>query len=201
MKETVLKSRSLSDTMKLGRAIGRLAGPGDVIALYGELGAGKTHLTKGIAAGAGYRESRNVTSPSFILVNEYRGRVPIYHVDAYRLKGRCDASSPDPGSCDLGWDEFFHSDAICIVEWADRVTDLLPAERLDVLMEHESPTRRRITLTPHGARYEGLIKKLRGREGKRQKRNAKRYSAKQRFAAKHERKASGKSRSGKTARN
>lgn len=159
-------------TLKLGRAIGRLARPGDVIALYGELGAGKTQLVKGIAAGAGYRDSRNVTSPSFILVNEYRGHpsrasgpkgLTIYHVDAYRLKGLCTASPPDPVSQlrdELGWDELFHSDGLCVVEWADRVADLLPTERLDIRMEHESPTRRKITLIPHGARYEKLVHSL-----------------------------------------
>lgn len=166
-------------TLRLGRAIGRLARAGDVIALYGELGAGKTVLTKGIAAGAGFRQSRNVTSPSFVLINEYPGRLTIYHVDAYRLKGLCSAASPDP-ACDLGWDELFYGDGICIVEWADRVADILPAERLDIVMEHEASAKkgtinfskrrksrmspfsmRRIRLAPRGARYEALVEALR----------------------------------------
>ncbi len=164
------RAACLADTLKLGRAIGRLARPGDVIALYGELGAGKTHLVKGIAAGAGYREGRNVTSPSFTLVNEYRGRpsrasgpkgLTIYHVDAYRLKN----SAPDFASHDLGWDELFHGDGLCVVEWAERVADLLPAERLDIVMEHESPDKRTITLTPRGARYEKLVKALSSAKG------------------------------------
>lgn len=150
-------------TLRLGRAIGRLARAGDVIALYGELGAGKTQLTKGIAAGAGFRQSRNVTSPSFVLINEYPGRLTIYHVDAYRLKGLCGAASPDPVPQlrdDLGWDELFYGDGICIVEWADRVADILPAERLDIVMEHEAPEKRRIRLAPRGARYEALVEAL-----------------------------------------
>jgi tRNA threonylcarbamoyladenosine biosynthesis protein TsaE len=147
-------SKSTADTRRLGHALGRLARPGDVLALYGELGAGKTQLTKGIAVGAGFRQSRTVTSPSFVLVHEYAGRLPIYHVDAYRLKG-------GRALLDLGGDELLYGEGLCIVEWADHVAGALPQERLDILLEHEAPETRRIQLIPRGKRYEEMVGALR----------------------------------------
>jgi len=139
-------SESPDDTLALGRRLGERAAPGDVIALTGDLGTGKTVLAKGLAVGAGVRHERLVTSPTFVLVHEYAGRLPVFHVDAYRLHGARDLVA-------LGADEWFFGEGLCIVEWADRVREALPAERLDVHLEHLGPTRRRLILTPRGARY------------------------------------------------
>jgi len=148
-------SRSREETMALGRQLGRLLGPGDVVALRGCLGSGKTTFTKGLAEGLGVEEPRWVTSPTFVLVHEYKGRVPIYHVDAYRLKGAADAEA-------LGTDELFYGDGVAVVEWADRILGALPTERLDVLMEITGEEARRITLEPSGKRCEDLVVALRG---------------------------------------
>jgi len=163
-------SRSPDETLRFGRAIGRLARAGDVFALYGQLGSGKTHLVKGIAAGAGFRFEREVTSPSFVLVHEYRGRLPIYHFDAYRLRSGTQLF-------DIGCDEFFYGDGISIVEWADRVQEALPDGRLDIELRHAGESAslarrpcppaggqaswRTMLLTPRGARYEEILRALR----------------------------------------
>jgi len=102
------------ETLALGRRLGRLLGAGDVVALSGPLGSGKTTLTKGLAEGLDVEEPRWVTSPTFVLIHEYPGRVPVYHVDAYRLAGASDAEA-------LGVDELFFGDGVTIVEWADRI--------------------------------------------------------------------------------
>lgn len=111
-------SETVEATIAIGRDIGRKARPGDAIALVGELGAGKTQLVKGIAAGIG--APNDVTSPTFTLIHEYTGgRVPVYHFDFYRIETTEEAAR-------LGLDEYFYSDGICVVEWADRFPALLP---------------------------------------------------------------------------
>lgn len=111
-------------TMKLGETLGRLLKGGEVICLTGDLGAGKTHFAKGVARGMGVAET--VTSPTFTLINEYSsGRLPLYHVDAYRL---CDIGE----AYDIGLEEYLNSDGVTLVEWPERVLELLPADRLDI---------------------------------------------------------------------
>ena len=149
--ETVTKSPD--ETMRLGETLGELTLPGEVFAFYGELGAGKTHLIKGIAKGAGFPHSEDVTSPTFVLVHEYAGRMPIYHIDAYRLGGADELE-------DLGAEEFFFGEGLCLIEWADRAEDCLPAARLDIFMEHAGPESRAIRIIPHGAKYIELTREL-----------------------------------------
>jgi tRNA threonylcarbamoyladenosine biosynthesis protein TsaE len=128
------------DTARLGTAIADAVPPGTTIGLIGTLGAGKTRLVQAIAAALGIAPS-TVTSPTFVLVNEYAGgRMPVYHFDTYRLK---DASE----FLDLGPEEYFHADGITFVEWADRVVEWLPAERLDISLEVTGSTSRQITIT------------------------------------------------------
>jgi tRNA threonylcarbamoyladenosine biosynthesis protein TsaE len=123
-----LKTRSPEETLRLGEVFGSLLPPGALIALTGELGAGKTVFTKGLARGLGIGDEREVTSPSFVLVNEYQGRVPIYHLDLYRL--------PEPAGAEeveeLGWTEFLGGPGVTIVEWAERAAELLPQDRIDL---------------------------------------------------------------------
>jgi tRNA threonylcarbamoyladenosine biosynthesis protein TsaE len=108
------------ETLEWGRALGASAGAGDVIALCGNLGAGKTHATKGIVAGLGSKAE--VTSPTFTLVHEYGGGwLPVFHFDFYRADSEADVLS-------VGWDEFFCEEGVMIVEWADRFPLLLPPE-------------------------------------------------------------------------
>src|SRR3954468_22418685 len=127
----------LAGTSRLGRALADALFPGAVIALIGPLGAGKTHLVKAIAEGLGIANPAVVNSPTFVLIQEYDARLPIYHFDAYRL--------PDPTSFgELGVQEYFAGTGVCLVEWADRVPESLPAERLDVGISIIGETARRL---------------------------------------------------------
>lgn len=125
--------------------------PGDVITLSGDLGAGKTVFTKGLAEGMGISEP--VTSPTFTIIKEYEGRLALYHFDVYRLA--------DPDELDeLGVDEYFYSDGVSVVEWGDKVAPLIPEEHLEIkiirLIDDDS---RRIEVTPHGSSWADRVKR------------------------------------------
>lgn len=113
-----ITTQSPAETMLLGELIGRSLGPGDVVALEGELGAGKTVLTKGIARGLGVQEEPS--SPTFVIMQEYEGRCALYHYDLYRLAGARDLEG-------IGYEDFFYGGGVCVVEWADKAAGLLPA--------------------------------------------------------------------------
>jgi tRNA threonylcarbamoyladenosine biosynthesis protein TsaE len=144
----------LAATETLGRRLGGLLFPGAVVGLVGPLGAGKTHLTRAVSEGLGIADSRVVSSPTFVLIQEYRARLPIYHFDAYRLRG-------EEEFFDLGAHEYLESDGVCLVEWADRVEGALPHEHLRVELSVTGETNRRATLTGLGQRYEDLVRGLR----------------------------------------
>lgn len=112
---------------------------GVVVALIGDLGSGKTRLVQAVAAGLGIARAE-VNSPTFVLINEYPGPTPVYHFDAYRLRD-------DDEFLDLGPDEYFYSDGISMVEWADRVADCLPAERIEIGCTVAGPTSRRYVVS------------------------------------------------------
>ena len=126
MKDTY-QTHSPEETQAIGRQIGETLKVGDVIALIGDLGAGKTCLTQGIARGVGIAAHEIVNSPSYTLINEYAGEIPIYHIDLYRLKHHGEI-------VDLGLEELLEGNGICIIEWADRMSDLLPANHIQVTM-------------------------------------------------------------------
>jgi tRNA threonylcarbamoyladenosine biosynthesis protein TsaE len=139
-------------TFAIGRALGEHLFAGSLVCLVGDLGAGKTLMTQGIAAGLQVPADCHVASPTFVFLNIHNGRLPLYHFDAYR------ALSAD-AFVDLGVDEYLTGDGVCVIEWADKVEDALPAERLEVQLHHLAPNRRRIELfaTPQ---YEPLIASL-----------------------------------------
>jgi tRNA threonylcarbamoyladenosine biosynthesis protein TsaE len=144
----------LAATTALGRRLGGLLFPGAVVALVGPLGAGKTHLVRAVAEGLG-ADGRVVSSPTFVLIQEYDARLPIYHFDAYRLRG--------PGEFfDLGAHEYFAGTGVCLVEWADRVEAALPVEQLRIGIEVTGETSRRLTFEARGERYGGLLQRLSG---------------------------------------
>jgi tRNA threonylcarbamoyladenosine biosynthesis protein TsaE len=143
----------LSATMRVGRRLGQLLFPRAVVGLIGPLGAGKTHLVRAVAEGLEIVDSRAVTSPTFVLIQEYAARLPIYHFDAYRLRSETEFF-------ELGVHEYFEGDGVCLVEWADKVASLLPAECLSITLEVLGETRRRATLAAGGERYERLIREL-----------------------------------------
>lgn len=134
MKETlaVVHTSSADETESLGERIGRTLVPGVVVALIGELGAGKTTLTKGIARGLEVPDL--VHSPTFTLIHEHDGRVPVYHFDLYRL------DTPEELD-DLGYEDYFYGDGVCVVEWAEKIERLLPADRLEIRITGEDDQR------------------------------------------------------------
>lgn len=139
-------SQSTVDTQALGEQLGRLLEAGDIVCLYGELGSGKTVLSKGMAKGLGVSPEHAVRSPSFVLIQRYQGRVPVYHADLYRLDRPTDIT-------DIGLRECLAGDGVAVIEWADKLDASLPSERLDIALAHQTEQTRLITLTPQGARY------------------------------------------------
>jgi tRNA threonylcarbamoyladenosine biosynthesis protein TsaE len=148
-----LDAPDLAATEALGRRLGALLFPGAVVALVGPLGAGKTHLARALAEGLGVADSRVVTSPTFVLIQEYQGRLPVYHFDAYRLRSEAEF-------LDLGALEYFDGDGVCLVEWADRVPGCLPKEHLHIVITPTGPTARRFHFEGWGARYEPVVTAL-----------------------------------------
>ena len=141
------------DTDRLGAALADVLPPGTVVALIGTLGAGKTRLVQAVATALGIPPGA-VTSPTFVLVNEYRqGRLPIFHFDTYRLKD-------DDEFLALGPEEYFDSTGITFIEWADRVADLLPRDRLEITLEPTGDTERRATISQTGLKLERAIEQL-----------------------------------------
>lgn len=147
-------------TTAIGRLIGTVVRPGQVVALYGELGAGKTHFTKGLANGLGV-DPAHVTSPTFTLLHEHKsGRIPLYHFDLYRLSGSEDL-------IELGFPEYPGTDGVIVFEWAERIVPLLCFDHLEVHIVFpngaEGEQRRLIRMIPHGPGSEGLVRAIEGR--------------------------------------
>jgi tRNA threonylcarbamoyladenosine biosynthesis protein TsaE len=130
---SISHTRSAAETIELGRALSSVLRPGDVVAFYGDLGAGKTTMIKGVAAGLGVSDV--VKSPSFVIVTEYAGRLPVYHVDLYRLSENSDFES-------IGLDSYLEGDGVCLIEWAERAEKALPGKAIRVRMTVEGAGRR-----------------------------------------------------------
>ncbi|KAJ48831.1 tRNA threonylcarbamoyladenosine biosynthesis protein TsaE [Clostridium tetanomorphum] len=147
--------QNVSQTVEIGKQIGRLANPGDIICLIGDLGTGKTHLTKGIAEGLNIKD--HITSPTFNIVNEYNdGRLKFYHFDVYRV------NDPDEIAA-IGFDEYIFDDGVSIIEWANYIEELIPDEHMLILIEKiskENTDARKITINYYGERY-NYIKEIR----------------------------------------
>ncbi|HWY85113.1 MAG TPA: tRNA (adenosine(37)-N6)-threonylcarbamoyltransferase complex ATPase subunit type 1 TsaE [Gemmataceae bacterium] len=140
---------SLAETDAFGRRLASVLFPGAVVALVGPLGAGKTHLVRSIAIGLDASPSL-VSSPTFVLIQEYDARLPIYHFDAYRLKTEAEFA-------DLGVHEYFEGNGVCLVEWADKVETCLPRELLTIRIVVTGPESRRLQMTAHGDKYKGML--------------------------------------------
>lgn len=153
MESLRLDSHSPEQTQLLGSYVGELAQKGDVFLLVGELGTGKTCLVQGIAHGLAIKEY--AFSPSFVLLREYHGRLPLYHIDLYRLD-RIEEIA------DLGLEEYFYGKGVCVVEWAEKGPEIVPQESLLISLHYisTSETERSIHLKPRGERYRELTKQL-----------------------------------------
>ncbi len=145
-------SSSADMTRQIGEAVGSLMGAGGYICLYGELGAGKTTFAQGLASGLGVGE-KYITSPSFALVNEYKGRLRFYHIDLYRLSGSADLEA-------IGFAEYPGADGAAAVEWPERAQGLLPDSRLDVHIGYEGEGTRAIMFQACGKVYERLLEEI-----------------------------------------
>jgi tRNA threonylcarbamoyladenosine biosynthesis protein TsaE len=141
-------SHSAAQTHRLGQRLGELLQAGDVLLLEGTLGAGKTVFAQGVAAGLGIEDP--VTSPTFTLIHEYEGRLPLYHADLYRLAGDSDASA-------IGLDEYLWGNGVTLVEWPDRAAGLIPKDHLRVALSPIAETKRAIRFDPAGARYVSVV--------------------------------------------
>ena len=146
MKHTFI-TKSEVETLNLGQTLARLLSLGDVVLLKGDLGAGKTTITKGIALGI----KEKVNSPTFNIMKIYlKGAKPLFHIDAYRLENNSD---------DIGLDEFIGSEGITVIEWPDYIKNLIPNETLEIIIKHKSLTDREVTLSGEG-RYADIVKSI-----------------------------------------
>ena len=150
-----LNIKSSDETFLLGKRLGELLHPGMIICLSGDLGAGKTHFTKGVAEGLEVDDY--VTSPTYTLINEYSGRLPLYHFDVYRLENSEELN-------ELGYQEYFYGNGVTIIEWADIITDAIPKNRLWILIHKTEGDKRRIILDGIGEEYQELMKRLKDYE-------------------------------------
>lgn len=147
-----MRLSNLEATREFGIKLGKLLKSGDIICLNGDLGAGKTTLTKSIGLGLGV--SDYITSPTFTLINEYAGRIPVYHIDVYRLENVHELD-------DLGFDDYFYGKGISIIEWAEKIENTLPKDRTVISIKRgENDNERIIKISGFGNRYNELVKEL-----------------------------------------
>lgn len=142
-------------TKCFGEYLGSLLQKGDVICLNGDLGTGKTTMSKSIGFGMGIEDY--ITSPTFAIINEYYGNLNLYHFDTYRLTSDADVEY-------LGFDEYFYGDGVCIIEWADRIKDALPENYLEINLERIDEEKRKYNLVAVGKRAEELLEELKNNE-------------------------------------
>ena len=151
MSSLEIVSGSAERTRRIGLKIGQATAPGDVVLLVGPLGVGKTCLTQGVARGLGIEDY--AMSPSFVLIREYRGRLPLYHIDFYRLDRLEEVA-------ELGLDDYLYGSGVCVIEWADKALEVLPEEHLLLQMQHVAANKRRLSFSPSGPRYEEMVSQL-----------------------------------------
>lgn len=144
-----IEIHSKRDTEAFGEKLGRLCFEGMCITLNGDLGAGKTTLTKSIGKGMGIEKT--ISSPTFTILKIYHGRLPLYHIDAYRLEGL---------EQDLGFEEMLEGDGVCVVEWGEFIEDILPRERLDIVIHAGNDEERIFEITAIGSRCQNVMEKL-----------------------------------------
>lgn len=150
MNKITVRTRSPEETRELGTKIGTVCRAGDIIALDGDLGAGKTCLIQGLAIGLGVSEESYVRSPTFTILNVHNGRVPLYHFDLYRLSDLDELE-------EIGYREYFHGDGVSAVEWASNVEEAVPPECLRIAIKRIGEDEREIEITATGERYERFV--------------------------------------------
>jgi len=144
-------TKSPEETKNLGKEVSKLAKPGDLFAFYGELGAGKTCFIQGISRGLEVKDY--VTSPSFTIINEYQGKIPIFHFDLFRLNNAEEI-------LELGYEEYFYGEGLTVIEWAEKIGQLLPKEHLKIDIKFKDRYKRAITFIPQGDRFNNFLEEL-----------------------------------------
>ncbi len=147
--EKVIKVNNLEETIALGNRLGLLLQPNMLLTLSGDLGAGKTTFTKGIGQGLGI--TKVINSPTFTIIKQYQGRLNLSHFDAYRLEGQDD---------DLGFEEIFDSDDVCVVEWANFIEDILPVDRLTIEIKKIDENIREFVFKTNSEKYAQVVEAL-----------------------------------------
>ncbi|MGD8192619.1 tRNA (adenosine(37)-N6)-threonylcarbamoyltransferase complex ATPase subunit type 1 TsaE [Brevibacillus ginsengisoli] len=147
--ELLVTLRDTKETQQFAERLARYLQAGDLLTMEGDLGAGKTTFTQGLARGLGVTDI--VNSPTFTIIKEYIGRLPLYHMDVYRVGDDVDS---------LGLDEYFYGDGVCVVEWASLIQEVLPKERLELTLTVDHEQNRVCSLAPKGKRYEALCEEL-----------------------------------------
>ena len=145
-----LELTTIEKTLAFGEFLGKVAEPADIITLEGPLGAGKTALTQAIGRGLGIDPKIYITSPTFSLLQEYQGRLPLYHMDLYRLSSEEDIEN-------LGFSEYFYGDGLTVIEWPERLGTLMPLERLHIQLIITGETSRNAQLTFHGPEWQKKV--------------------------------------------
>ena len=145
----VIQINSIADTKAFGEKLGSLMKPGMCLTLNGDLGAGKTTLTKSIGSALGV--TKTISSPTFTILKIYQGKCPLYHIDAYRLEGLHQ---------DLGFEELLEGDGVCVIEWGEYIEEILPKERLDITIHNGTDENREFEIQAAGTIYEQLLEKL-----------------------------------------
>jgi tRNA threonylcarbamoyladenosine biosynthesis protein TsaE len=156
MGEWTVVSSSQGQTRNWGKRLAKLLDGGEIIGLTGDLGAGKTCLVRGLAEGLGVGDDAWVRSPTFTLINEYHGRLPVYHIDLFRVSERAAQET-------LELREYLYDDGVCLVEWFEYLSAVHVGEYLEVNLAHAGVNRRKLTFTAHGSRYERILTALRDR--------------------------------------
>ena len=151
-----ISTRSSSQTMNWGRRLGKLLEGGEIVALIGELGAGKTCFVRGVTQGLDVGKDSWIRSPSFTLINEYQGRLAVYHIDLYRIGSRNQLEG-------LNLREYLYSDGVSLIEWFEHLPADEVEEFLEVRIAYVDSARRKLTFTPYGERYEKIIEGLRAK--------------------------------------
>jgi len=152
-KITIIKTNREEETVSLGRMVGSKLKGGDVVGLIGELGAGKTYLVKGLAEGLGIPEDQYVASPTFTLINEYKGNIMLYHFDLYRIQHEKELEG-------IGYDEYLYGNGVVVIEWAEKMSRLLPTELLLIEIQREGESKRKFIFTGKGSRYAQLVEEI-----------------------------------------
>jgi len=144
-------TKSPEETKNLGKEVSKLTKPGDLLAFYGELGAGKTCFIQGISQGLKVKDY--VTSPSFTIINEYQGKIPIYHFDLFRLNNAEEI-------LEFSYEEYFYGEGLTVIEWAEKIEQLLPKEHLEIEIKFKDRYQRTISFIPQGDRFNKFLEEL-----------------------------------------